>query len=158
MTASGGTTSAAFAQLFKGSSAVWSFAPSLSIPIFDGGANRANLDYDKAERTVDLAKYQQAIETAFREVADALARRGTILEEVSADQALVAAANSSLFLATARFERGSDTYLNVLIAQRTLDSAEQSLIAGRLTRSTNLVTLYKVLGGGVEPAANPAGD
>jgi multidrug efflux system outer membrane protein len=149
LTASGGTASAAFAQLFKGASAVWSFAPSISIPIFDGGANQANLDYDKAERTVDIAKYQQTIQTAFREVADALARRGTIEEELSADQALVAAADTSLTLSTARYARGADTYLNVLTAQRTLYSAKQTLITGRLTRSTNLVTLYKTLGGGI---------
>jgi multidrug efflux system outer membrane protein len=151
LTASGGTTSAAFAQLFKGASAVWSFAPSISVPIFDGGANQANLDYDKAERTVDIAKYEQAIQTAFEEVANALARRGTIDEEVSADKALVAAAATSLTLSTARYARGADTYLNVLSAQRTLYSAQQTLITGRLTRSTNLVTLYKTLGGGIEP-------
>jgi len=150
LTASGGTTSAAFAQLFKGASAVWSFAPSISVPIFDGGANQANLDYDKAERTVDIAKYEQAIQTAFREVADALARRGTIEEELSADRALVAAADTSLTLSTARYARGADTYLNVLTAQRTLFSAKQTLISGRLTRSTNLVTLYKTLGGGID--------
>jgi multidrug efflux system outer membrane protein len=150
LTASGGTTSAAFAQLFKGASAVWSFAPSISVPIFDGGANQANLDYDKAERTVDIAKYEQAIQEAFEEVANALARRGTIDEEVSADQALVAAAATSLTLSTARYTRGADTYLNVLSAQRTLYSAQQTLITGRLTRSTNLVTLYKTLGGGLD--------
>jgi multidrug efflux system outer membrane protein len=150
LTASGGTTSAAFAQLFKGASAVWSFAPSVSIPIFDGGANQANLDYDKAERTVDIAKYEQAIQTAFREVADALARRGTMDEEVSADRALVAAAATGLTLSTARYDRGADTYLNVLIARRTLYSAQQTLITGGLTRSTNLVTLYKTLGGGLD--------
>jgi multidrug efflux system outer membrane protein len=150
LTASGGTTSAAFAQLFKGASAVWSFAPSISIPIFDGGANQANLDYDKAERTVDIAKYEQTIQTAFREVADALARRGTIEEELSADQALVAAADTGLTLSTARYARGADTYLNVLVARRTLYAAKQTLISGRLTRSTNLVTLYKTLGGGID--------
>jgi multidrug efflux system outer membrane protein len=150
LTASGGTTSATLAQLFKGASGVWSFAPGVSLPIFDGGANQANLDYDKAERTVDIAKYEQTIQTAFREVADALARRGTIDEELSADRALVAAAETALTLSTARFARGADSYLNVLIARRTLYSAQQTLIAGRLTRSTNLVTLYKTLGGGID--------
>jgi len=103
-----------------------------------------------AERKVDIAKYEQTLQTAFREVADALARRGTIAEEVSADQALVEAATTSLTLSTARYARGSDTYLNVLVAQRTLYSAQQTLISGRLARSTNLVTLYKTLGGGVD--------
>jgi multidrug efflux system outer membrane protein len=151
LTSSGGTTSAAFAQLFKGASAVWSFAPSISIPIFDGGANQANLDYDKAERVADVAKYEKAIQTAFSEVANALARRGTIGEQVSADQGLVDAASVSLRLSRARYDRGADTYLNVLIAERTLYAAQQTLITVFLTRSTNLVTLYKTLGGGLNP-------
>jgi multidrug efflux system outer membrane protein len=83
-------------------------------------------------------------------VADALARRGTIDEELSADRALVAEAATGLTLSTARYDRGADTYLNVLIARRTLYSAQQTLIGGRLTRSTNLVTLYKTLGGGID--------
>jgi multidrug efflux system outer membrane protein len=149
LTSSGGTTSSTFAQLFKGAAGVWSFAPNISIPIFDGGANQANLDYDKAERDADIAKYEKAIQTAFSEVANALARRGTIDEELSADRALVNAADVALRLSTARYERGADTYLNVLDAQRTLYSAQQTLISGRLTRATNLVTLYKTLGGGL---------
>ncbi len=112
------------------------------------GYNRATLDYDKAERDVELATYEKTIQTAFSEVANALARRGTISEETAADQALIAAATLSLKLATARYERGSDTYLNVLIAQRTLYSAQQTLISIRLTAATNLVTIYKTLGGG----------
>jgi multidrug efflux system outer membrane protein len=150
LTSSGGTSSSTFAQLFKGAAGIWSFAPNISVPIFDGGANQANLDYDKAEREADIAKYEKAIQTAFSEVANALARRGTIGEEIAADQALVAAADVSLRLADARYERGADTYLNVLDARRTLYSAQQTLISARLTRSTNLVTLYKTLGGGVD--------
>ena len=149
LTSSGGTSSSTFAQLFKGAAGVWSFAPNISIPIFDGGKNQANLDYDKAERDADIAKYEKAIQTAFSEVANALARRGTIGEEIAADQALVDAADVSERLASARYERGADTYLNVLDARRTLYSAQQTLISARLTRSTNLVTLYKTLGGGV---------
>jgi multidrug efflux system outer membrane protein len=120
------------------------------VPIFDGGYNEATLAYDKAERNVDLAQYEKAIQTAFSEVANALARRGTIAEELSADQALVEAAATSLKLSTARYAQGSDTYLNVLLAQRTLYTAQQTLISIHLTQDTNLVTIYKTLGGGGE--------
>jgi len=150
LTGSVGTTSVALSQLFMGPAAVWSYGPSISVPIFDGGYNQSTLDYDKAERNVDLAKYEKAIQTAFSEVANALARRGTIAEEISADQALVEAAVTSLKLSTARYEQGSDTYLNVLLAQRTLYTAQQTLISIRLTQATNLVTIYKTLGGGGE--------
>jgi len=147
-TGSGGTESVGLSHLFTGAAAVWSFAPTISVPIFDGGFNRATLAYDKAERNVDIAEYEKAIQTAFSEVANALARRGTIDEEMSADQALVDASATSFKIATAQYERGSNTYLNVLDAQRTLYSAQQTLISIRLTRAANLVTLYKTLGGG----------
>ncbi len=150
LTGSVGTTSVALSQLFKGPAAVWSYGPSISLPIFDGGYNQSTLDYDEAERKVDLAQYEKAIQTAFSEVANALARRGTIAEEISADQSLVGAAQTSLKLSTARYEQGSDTYLNVLSAQRTLYSAQQTLISIHLTQATNLVTIYKTLGGGGE--------
>jgi len=152
LTGSVGTTSVALSQLFKGPAAVWSYGPSISVPIFDGGYNEATLAYDKAERNVDIAQYEKAIQTAFSEVANALARRGTIAEETSADQALVNAASTSLKLSNARYEQGSDTYLNVLSAQRTLYSAQQTLISIRLTQATNLVTIYKTLGGGGDVA------
>jgi multidrug efflux system outer membrane protein len=148
LTGSVGTTSVALSQLFSGPAAVWSYGPSISVPIFDGGYNEATLAYDKAEREVDLAKYEKAIQIAFSEVTNALARRGTIAEEISADQGLVNAAATSLKLSTARYEQGSDTYLNVLSAQRTLYTAQQTLISIRLTQATNLVTIYKTLGGG----------
>jgi multidrug efflux system outer membrane protein len=152
LTGSGGFTSTALSTLFKGSSGIWSFAPQVSLPIFDGGANRGNLDYAKAERNVYLAQYEKAIQTAFHDVANALARRATISQQLSADAAQVTAAAASLRLSQARYEQGADTYLNVLIAQRTLYAAQQSLIGARLIRSTNLVTLYTALGGGDLPS------
>jgi len=148
LTGSAGTSSTELSQLFKGPAGVWSFGPSISVPIFDGGYNNATLRYDKAEREADLAQYEKAIQTAFSEVANALARRGTIAEEISADEGLVSAATTSLNISTARYERGSDTYLNLLLAQRTLYTAQQTLISIRLTQATNLVTIYKTLGGG----------
>ena len=126
------------------------FVPTVSQTIFDFGANRGNLAYAKAERDVDVAQYEKAVQTAFREVADALAQRGTIDTQVSAQAALVEANHQSLILATARYERGADTYLNVLIAQRAYYAAQQTLVTTRLARSLNLVTLYGALGGGLD--------
>jgi multidrug efflux system outer membrane protein len=148
LTGSGGTTSTDLTNLFKGPFAIWSFAPQVSVPIFNGGANIANLDYAKAERTVAVAQYEKAIQSAFKDVADALARRATIDEQLAAQQAGVDAAADAARLSRARYERGSDTYLNVLTAERTLYSAQETLIAARLTRATNLVSLYTALGGG----------
>ena len=147
LTGSGGAESASLSKLFAGGAGVWSFAPTITLPIFDGGANRGNLDYAKAEARIEVAQYQKTIQTAFREVSDALAQRGTISERLRAQHAQVAAASRSLRLAEALYARGSDSYLDVLTAQRTLYSAQQSLIAVELIVETNVVTLYKVLGG-----------
>jgi multidrug efflux system outer membrane protein len=147
LTASGGTESASLSNLFSRGAGVWSFAPTITLPIFAGGANRANLDYAKAEDRIDVAQYEKAIQSAFREVSDALAQRGTIAERLRAQRAQVAAATQSLRLAEALYARGSDSYLDVLTAQRTLYSAQQSLISIQLIEQANTVTLYKVLGG-----------
>jgi multidrug efflux system outer membrane protein len=149
LTGTGGVTSLALSALFQGSSATWLFAPQISQTLFDAGANRGNLDYAKAERAVQVATYEKSIQTAFREVADALAQRGTIDEELSAQQALTDAAANALRLATARYEQGSDTYLNVLVAQRTLYAARQTLVAAQLSKANNMITLYASLGGGL---------
>jgi len=137
----------ALSSLFSRGAGVWSFAPTITLPIFAGGANVANLDYAKAEDRIDVAQYEKAIQTAFREVADALAQRGTIAERLRAQRAQVAAADQALRLAEALYKRGSDSYLDVLTAQRTLYAAQQSLIAVQLIERTNTVTLYKALGG-----------
>ena len=150
LTGSGGLTSLALSTLFTGAAGTWTFAPAVSQTLFDNGASRGNLAYAKAQRDIDLAGYEKAIQTAFREVADALAQRRTIDEQLAAQQALVDAASRSLDLSTARFDRGSDTYLNVLIARRTLYAAQQTLVAARLARTANLVTLYASLGGGLD--------
>ena len=157
LTGSGGLTSLALSTLFKGGSGVWSFAPTVSQTIFDGGANRGNLQYAKAQREVSLANYEKTVQTAFREVADALATRGTIDEQLAAQQALTDAAANALRLSTARYNQGSDVYLNVLIAQRTLYAARQTLVTTRLAEANNLVTLYTALGGGLNASAAQAG-
>ncbi len=149
LTGSGGLTSLALSALFQGASGTWAFAPAITQTLFDAGANRGNLELAKAQRDAAVATYEKTIQTAFREVADALAQRGTIDEQLAAQQALEAASDDGLRLSTARYERGSDTYLNVLIAQRTLYAARQTLVASELARTTNLVTLYTALGGGL---------
>jgi multidrug efflux system outer membrane protein len=147
LTASAGVASAALSSLFSGGATIWSLAPALSLPIFDGGANKANLAYSEAQQKLYVSTYELAVQTAFREVADALARQGTMREQLAAQEALVVAANDSYQLATARYVKGVDTFLNALDAQRTLYSAQKSLVTARLTALDNQVTLYRALGG-----------
>jgi multidrug efflux system outer membrane protein len=149
LTGSGGSTTMSLSSLFAPGTGVWSFGPTITLPIFDGGKNKGNLDYARAEDRIDVAQYEKAIQTAFREVADALAQRGTIADRLRAQQGLVKAAADSLKLSEALYARGSDSYLDVLTSQRTYYAAQQSLIAVQLTAATNVVTLYKVLGGGL---------
>jgi multidrug efflux system outer membrane protein len=151
LTASGGSESTTLHGLFKGGSGAWSFAPSINLPIFDGGVNRANLKIARVSDQIAVATYEKAIQSAFGEVADALATRGTIDARMASQQSLVEAATKSYRIYDARYRQGADTYLNALIAQRTLYSAQQGLITTRLARSSNAVTLYKVLGGGWQP-------
>jgi len=148
LTADAGVGSTALSSLFRSGATVWSFVPSVSVPIFDGGANRANLDYAKSQREVYLTTYEKTVQSAFKEVADALARRSTLDEQLSAQQALVDAASNAYDLAEARYQRGADTFLNALDAQRTLYSAQQSLVALKSTALQNSITLYQTLGGG----------
>jgi multidrug efflux system outer membrane protein len=143
-----GTRSDELSGLFKSGSDVWTFSPQIVLPIFDGGARSAQLKVAEIDRDIAVAQYEKAIQTGFREVADALAQRGTIDEQLDAQQALTKAAGARYLLAQARYDQGIDSYLSVLDAQRSLYSAQQGLIATRLTRLVNQVTLYKVLGGG----------
>jgi multidrug efflux system outer membrane protein len=147
LTTSIGTTSDQLSGLFTSGSATWAFVPQIVIPIFDA---RSWVAYDvtKVDREIALVQYEKAIQVAFREVADSLAQRGTLGDQLQAQQSLVDASAESYRLSDARFTRGIDSYLRVLDAQRSLYGAQQGLIAIRLARLTNLVTLYKVLGGG----------
>jgi len=148
LTGSYGTMDDQLSGLFKGGSAVWNFTPQITLPIFDTGRNMARLDAAKADRDIYVAQYEKAIQTAFREVADALAQRGTLLDQLEAQESLVDATAASYWLSDARYRNGIDGYLVVLDSQRSLYGAQQGLIAVRLARLANLVTLYKVLGGG----------
>jgi multidrug efflux system outer membrane protein len=152
LTAATGVASGALSNLFDSGNGTWSFAPRISLPIFAGGANVANLDSAKASRDIAVATYEKTVQTAFREVADALAVQSTIQDRVGSQERLVAAANDTVRLSRARYGAGIDSSLSLLDSQRTLYTAQQGLIGARLVRATNLATLYKALGGGA-PAA-----
>ncbi|HEX7761276.1 MAG TPA: efflux transporter outer membrane subunit [Caulobacteraceae bacterium] len=150
LTGSAGTASPDLSGLFSGGSGAWSFAPQVSVPLFNGGANRANLNAARAGRDIAVAQYEKAIQTAFRDVADALAVQATIADRISSQERLVAAADSARRLSQARYDRGVDSYLTLLDAQRTLYAAQQTLIATRLAAAANRVSLYSALGGGAD--------
>ncbi|MGE5284144.1 MAG: efflux transporter outer membrane subunit [Actinomycetota bacterium] len=147
LTAAFGTASRELSGLFKPGSESWNFSPQIVAPIFDARAWAA-LDAIKVERKIALAQYEKAIQSAFREVADALAVRGTVEDQLSAQQSLVEAASETYRLSNARYAKGIDSYLGVLDAQRSLYAAQQGLIAVRLTKYVNQVGLYAVMGGG----------
>ncbi|HJV65361.1 MAG TPA: AdeC/AdeK/OprM family multidrug efflux complex outer membrane factor [Geomonas sp.] len=146
-----GTSSNELVGLFAGGSGAWLFMPQISVPIFNAGQNRANLKVAEVDTSIAVAQYEKTIQVAFREVADALARYGTVGGRLTAQQALVDASADSYRLSSARFSGGVDNYLSVLDAQRSLYTAQQGLVTLRLSRLANMVTLYKVLGGGAEP-------
>ena len=148
LTGAAGVASGELSELFRGGAGAWSFVPRVSLPIFDGGRNRATLQAAQAGREIAVADYERAIQSAFREVADALSVRGSLGQRLDAQQSLVEAAADSHRLSEIRFREGAESYLAVLDAQRSLYEAEQGLISVRLSRLANLVTLYKVLGGG----------
>ena len=156
LTAVAGLASTALSNLFTGGAFSWTVAPSATLPIFDWGANAGNLGYSRAQREASLAAYQKAIQTAFREVSDALARRGTIDAEMQADQLNVTAAEDTLKLETARYRQGIDPYLSTLDAQRSFYTARRTVVNIRLTRARNLVDLYQTLGGDQLVEAMPA--
>ncbi|MCD2315591.1 efflux transporter outer membrane subunit [Sphingomonas sp. IC-11] len=149
LTATIGTISTALSGLFAGGSFTYNAAPSIGLPLFDGGRNAANLDYAKASQQVAVATYERAVQTAFREVSDALAQRGTIDEQVAAQTARAEAASVAARLSEARYRAGVDSFLVSLDAQRTAYAAQQQLVTARLARGSNLVELYRSLGGGL---------
>lgn len=140
----------------------WNVAPQITLPLFDAGRLTAQLHQAKARKKEEIARYEKTVQTAFREVADALAGRGTYLEQLRAQVALVEASNRQYRLALARFKGGYDPYLDTLVAQRTLYAAQLGAITTRLQQMSNAVTLYKTLGGGwsetVAPRRSPITD
>lgn len=148
LTASAGSASNALDDLFRAGTGMWSFVPQVTLPIFDAGRNQANLKVAQVDRDIAVAQYEKAIQSAFREVADALAARATVGQQIASQQRLVAQTQDALRLAEARFQQGLDDRLATLDAQRSLYNAQQGLIATRLAQQVNRVTLYKALGGG----------
>lgn len=142
-----GLASSTLTGLFSGNAFNFHAGGNATLPIFDGGANRGNLAFARAQRDLFVAQYEQAIQTAFREVSDALARRGTIEDQLAAQNDLVAHSRDAYTLSEARYRIGIDEFLNTLIAQRTLYTSEQSLVRTRLARATNFSDLYTSLGG-----------
>ncbi|NMG77528.1 AdeC/AdeK/OprM family multidrug efflux complex outer membrane factor [Aromatoleum diolicum] len=148
LTAAAGTASGSLDGLFGAGSGTWSFIPQISLPIFEAGRLTASLDAAKVQREITVAQYEKAIQGAFREVADALAERATLAEQLDARRKLVEASEGSFRLSDARYKAGVDSYLGLLDAQRALYGAELELIGVRLSDAANRVALYKALGGG----------
>jgi multidrug efflux system outer membrane protein len=148
ITADAGVSSAQLSGLFAGGSGTWLFNPQITLPIFAGGRNKANLDVANLSKLIEVANYEKAIQTAFREVADALAAKKFLDEQLADETALVKAEQRRYDLADVRYRNGVDNYLAVLLAQQDLYTAQQSLIATQFSRLSNLVTLYQALGGG----------
>jgi multidrug efflux system outer membrane protein len=143
-----GSSAGALNGLFGNGTEMWSFSPQITLPIFTAGINRANLDAARVRSDIRVATYEQSIQSAFREVADALAARGTYGEQISAQRALADTAAESYRLAQLRFRAGVDSFLESLVSQRDLFSAQQALIRLRQDELASRITLYKALGGG----------
>ncbi|AQS88166.1 secretion system type I outer membrane efflux pump lipoprotein NodT [Neoasaia chiangmaiensis NBRC 101099] len=162
ITAANGTASNNITRLFQSGMGAWNVAPQITLPLFDAGRLTAQLHQAKARKKEEIARYEKTVQTAFREVADALAGRGTYLEQLRAQVALVEASSRQYRLALARFKGGYDPYLDTLVAQRTLYAAQLGAITTRLQQISNAVTLYKTLGGGwsetVAPRRSPITD
>jgi outer membrane protein, multidrug efflux system len=149
LTGSYGTASTQLSGLFKPGSTAWAFSPQITVPLFTGGKNKASLDADKIQKDSNIAQYEKTLQTAFREVDDALAARQTLNDQLTAQRAVLEDTSQSYDLSQLRFKNGVDSYLSVLDAQRSLYSAQQSLVSLELTRLQNMATLYKALGGGI---------
>ncbi|WP_419808562.1 efflux transporter outer membrane subunit [Sphingomonas sp.] len=152
-----GFASTALSSLFSGGAFNYSVAPTASYNIFSAGAGRANVAYSRAQRDAALASYERAIQAAFQETADALARQGTVDAQLTANKRFAAAAATTLTLVNARYQGGIDTFLSSLDAQRSLYTAQRTLVATALVGASNRVALYRALGGDSTLDATAAG-
>lgn len=150
LTATAGRSSNALDNLFSAGAQTWSFIPTISLPIFQAGELKASLDSAKIQKNIYIAQYEKAIQSAFSDAKDALVTRQFIDEQLTAQKDLVRSSKRSFELSNALYKEGQASYLNVLTAQRTYYSAQQSLVTLLLEEQTNRVTLYKVLGGGAD--------
>jgi multidrug efflux system outer membrane protein len=148
LSASVGSTSSQLEKLFSGGTGVWNFSPQITLPIFTGGKNRANLQSAKVGTRIEVANYEKAIQTAFREVADALANNTSYARQIEEEKTLIGAQQRRFELSNLRYRQGEDTYLNVLSAQQDLYSAQQNLLQNQYNKLESQISLYKALGGG----------
>jgi len=148
LTASDGTASVKLAKLFTSGTQVWNFSPQITLPLFNQSTNFANLNAAEVGKNIQIAQYEKAIQVAFREVSDALAARDTFNEQIKAQRDLVKAQQERYNLSAARYQNGIDNYLTLLLAQQDLYNAQENLIQVSTDRLTNLISLYKALGGG----------
>ncbi|ENU31195.1 hypothetical protein F991_00908 [Acinetobacter sp. CIP-A165] len=154
LTGTAGYASTDLSDLFKSGNASWSIGPSLDLPIFDWGTRKANIKISETDQKIALSNYEKSVQSAFREVNDALATRANIGERLTAQRRLVEATNTTYKLSNARFRAGIDSYLTVLAAQRSAYSAEQGLLLLQQAEQNNQVELYKTLGGGLKASTN----
>ena len=150
LTGSAGYASTDLSNLFKAGNTAWSIGPNISLPIFDWGTRKANIKISETDQKIALANYEKSVQSAFREVNDALATRANIGDRLTAQRRLVDATNTTYKLSNARFRAGIDSYLTVLDAQRSAYSAEQGLLLLQQANLNNQVELYKTLGGGLK--------
>lgn len=156
LTGSFGFASNDLSRLFSSAGfGAWSLVPRVSAPIFEAGRNRANLEFTEVQKEIAAANYEKTIQNAFREVADELAARATLDDELGAQRRQVAATREAYDLAYARYKGGIESFLSVLDAQRVLFAAQQRQIDIEKQRLANLVNLYKVLGGGLNETNTP---
>lgn len=155
LTGAVGTASSELSGLFGGGSSYWNFSPSISVPIFNAGQLRANLDYAQISRNIEVARYESAIQTAFREVSDGLAAQATYVRQVQAQRDLLEASQDYYRLAERRYRTGVDSYLTLLDAQRQLFEVKQQFITDRLAQMSSEVELFKALGGGWDAEVQP---
>ncbi|WP_051303443.1 efflux transporter outer membrane subunit [Comamonas composti] len=150
-----GSASAELDGLFDSGSRAWAFMPTISLPIFDGGLRRANLELGEIRRDSAIAQYEKTVQTAFREVADGLSARRWMAEQIAVQRTAVEAQSERARLAQLRYDHGSAAYLEVLDAQRDLLAAKQQLVQARRALLSSQVGLYAALGGGTQPSSNP---
>ena len=148
LTASIGATSSQLSKLFGSGTGIWSFSPQVTVPIFTGGQNRADLDSAKVSTRIEVANYEKAIQTAFREVADALVASSSYASQIETQGTLIDAQQRRFDLANTRYRQGEDSYLNVLSAQQDLYSAQQGLLEAQFNKLASQISLYTALGGG----------
>lgn len=148
LTAFGGMASTELDGLFRGANRSWSFAPGLSLPIFDAGRNRASLELAEVRKEIAVVRYEQTVETAFRDVADALSAQHWLQQQVDVQQRALAAQRDRARLSRLSYDNGASSFLDVLDAERYLIAAEQQLVQTRRALLSSRVALFSALGGG----------